>query len=60
MRNYHKEFYRPENLKLIITGQVKIEDILKALAPIEKKIMSKVKFMIFKLPCIIVLRQLLG
>ncbi|KAI4464378.1 presequence protease [Holotrichia oblita] len=41
VRNYHKEFYRPENLKVIITGQVKPEDVFKALEPLEIKIMSK-------------------
>lgn len=44
MRNYHKEFYRPENLKLVIVGQVKTGDVFKALGPIEKKILSKVRF----------------
>lgn len=42
VRNYHKEFYRPENLKIIITGQVKPEDVFKALAPLEDKILTKV------------------
>lgn len=41
VRNYHKEFYRPENLKVIITGQVKPEDVFKALAALEEKIVSK-------------------
>lgn len=41
VRKYHKEFYRPENLKIIITGQVKPEDVFKALAPLEAKIISK-------------------
>ncbi|XP_070567442.1 uncharacterized protein C05D11.1-like isoform X2 [Ptychodera flava] len=39
--NYHRDFYRPDNLCLIITGQVKAEDIFKALEPIEEKIISK-------------------
>lgn len=42
VRNYHKEFYRPENLKVIITGQVKPGDVFKALEPLEMKIMAKV------------------
>lgn len=41
VRNYHKEFYRPENLKLVITGQVKPEDVFKALEVVEDKILSK-------------------
>lgn len=42
MRNYHKEFYRPENLKIIITGQVKPGDVFNSLAKFEEKILSKV------------------
>ncbi|XP_054283976.1 uncharacterized protein C05D11.1-like [Macrosteles quadrilineatus] len=41
VRAYHKEFYRPENLTLIITGQVKPEDLFKTLEPFEQKIASK-------------------
>lgn len=42
VRQYHQEFYRPENLTIIITGQVKHADVFKALQIIEKKIISKV------------------
>lgn len=42
VRNYHSAFYRPENLTLIITGPVSIEDVAKALEPFEKRILSKV------------------
>lgn len=41
MRKYHKDFYRTENLKVIITGQVKPEQVFKALAALEEKIVSK-------------------
>ncbi|KAJ8679467.1 hypothetical protein QAD02_015254 [Eretmocerus hayati] len=41
VRKYHKEFYRPENLCIIITGKVKHADVFKALQPIEEKIMAK-------------------
>ncbi|CAL1530529.1 unnamed protein product [Lymnaea stagnalis] len=41
VKKYHKEFYRPENLCLIICGMVNHEDVFKALAPMEKKILSK-------------------
>lgn len=41
VRNYHKEFYRPENLKIIITGQVKPGDVFNSLAKLEEKIVSK-------------------
>ena len=42
VKNYHTEFYRPENLYLIITGMVKPEDVFEALKPFEEKIISKV------------------
>ncbi|XP_011145031.2 uncharacterized protein C05D11.1 [Harpegnathos saltator] len=41
VRQYHKEFYRSENLTVLIVGQVKHADVFKALQPIEKKIISK-------------------
>lgn len=43
VRNYHKEYYRPENLTIIITGQVKHTEVFKALQGIEEKILSKVR-----------------
>lgn len=42
VRNYHKEYYRPENLKVIITGQVKPADVFRSLEKLENKIESKV------------------
>ncbi|XP_022082849.1 uncharacterized protein C05D11.1-like [Acanthaster planci] len=41
VRQYHKDFYRPDNLCLIITGQVTPEEVFKALEPFEEKIMAK-------------------
>ncbi|XP_066596217.1 uncharacterized protein C05D11.1-like [Prorops nasuta] len=41
VKHYHKEFYRPENLMIIITGQIKHVNVFKALQPVEEKIMSK-------------------
>ncbi|XP_049294284.1 uncharacterized protein C05D11.1-like [Anopheles funestus] len=41
VRAYHAAFYRPDNLHVIITGQIKPDDIFKALEPIEEKIVSK-------------------
>lgn len=43
MRAYHKQFYRPENLKIIIAGQISPVDVFKALEPLEQQIISKVK-----------------
>uniref|UniRef100_A0A182NNB5 Uncharacterized protein n=1 Tax=Anopheles dirus TaxID=7168 RepID=A0A182NNB5_9DIPT len=41
VRAYHAAFYRPDNLYVIITGQINPEDIFKALEPVEEKIVSK-------------------
>ncbi|XP_044752458.1 uncharacterized protein C05D11.1-like [Coccinella septempunctata] len=41
IKNYHKELYRPENLKIIITGRVEHEIIFKSLSKLEEKIVSK-------------------
>ena len=40
--DYHRTFYRPENLCVIITGQINPDDVFKALQPMEEKIASKV------------------
>lgn len=41
VRAYHKQFYRPENLKIIIAGQISPIDVFKALEPLEQQIFSK-------------------
>uniref|UniRef100_A0A224ZBQ4 Zn dependent peptidase n=1 Tax=Rhipicephalus zambeziensis TaxID=60191 RepID=A0A224ZBQ4_9ACAR len=41
VRAYHKSFYRPENLCVIVAGSVSPKEVLKALEPIEKKIIAK-------------------
>lgn len=41
VRQYHKDFYRPENLKIIITGKICHEDVFRALERLEKQILSK-------------------
>ncbi|XP_012281093.1 uncharacterized protein C05D11.1-like [Orussus abietinus] len=41
VKQFHKEFYRPENLTIVIVGQVKHTDVFKALHPLEEKILSK-------------------
>lgn len=43
VRNYHAQFYRPENLTLIITGQVKVDDVSKALQSFERRILNEPK-----------------
>lgn len=42
VRDYHAKFYRPENLTLIITGQIGVDDVAKALKSVEDRILSKV------------------
>ncbi|XP_071452193.1 uncharacterized protein C05D11.1-like [Hetaerina americana] len=50
VRKYHKEYYRPENLTVIITGQVKPDEVFRALAPVEESILSKGERGPFKRP----------
>ncbi|PVD22506.1 hypothetical protein C0Q70_18320 [Pomacea canaliculata] len=39
--DYHQQFYRPENLCLIITGAVQPEEVFEALKPVEEKLKKK-------------------
>lgn len=41
IRSYHAQYYRAENLAVMIAGQVDINEIAKAIAPIEAKIMER-------------------
>lgn len=41
VKQYHKDFYRPDNLCLVISGKITPEDVFKHLEPMEKKIVSK-------------------
>ncbi|XP_045538857.1 uncharacterized protein C05D11.1 [Papilio machaon] len=41
VRNFHKKFYRPENLTIILTGQIAAEDVFKALSIVEDDIIAK-------------------
>ena len=38
VRAYHKKFYRPENLDIIISGQIELEAVFKAVLPIEERV----------------------
>ena len=40
IKHYHEHFYRPDNLVLIITGNIKSQDIFYALHKIEDKIVE--------------------
>ncbi|XP_031827679.1 uncharacterized protein C05D11.1 [Nomia melanderi] len=50
VKQYHKDFYRPENLTLVIVGQIKHADVFKALQPLEQKIISKGNRGLFEKP----------
>lgn len=50
VRNYHKEFYRPENLKIVITGRVEPQLVFKSLKKLEEKIISKGDLPTFQRP----------
>ena len=39
--NYHQQFYRPENLCVIITGQIDPNQVFETVKPFEDKILSK-------------------
>ena len=41
VRDYHRKYYRPDNMYLIITGNIEKEDLFAALEPVEAKIISK-------------------
>ncbi|KAG0246126.1 hypothetical protein BGX31_004315 [Mortierella sp. GBA43] len=41
IRQYHRDYYRPDNLCLIISGQVDHNKLLEALGPVEERIISK-------------------
>lgn len=41
MRDYHRRYYRPDNMYLIITGNIGKEDLFEALEPVEAKIAAK-------------------
>lgn len=41
VRAYHAEFYRPENLTVIIAGQIGIDEVMRAIEPVEQRILDK-------------------
>ncbi|CAI8039021.1 Uncharacterized protein C05D11.1 [Geodia barretti] len=41
VRAYHSQFYRPDNLCLIVAGQVDVDQLFSALKPFEDNIVSK-------------------
>ena len=45
MRAYHRGYYRPDNLCLIVTGQVDVDQLFTALQPFEDDIISMVSGM---------------
>ncbi|KAF9435543.1 hypothetical protein BGZ76_006085 [Entomortierella beljakovae] len=41
IRQYHRDYYRPDNLCLVISGRVDQKKLLEALGPVEERIISK-------------------
>ena len=41
--DYHKQFYRPENLRVIITGRVDPADLFKVMDDVDETIAAKAK-----------------
>ncbi|XP_045764362.1 uncharacterized protein C05D11.1-like [Maniola jurtina] len=41
VRDYHKKYYRAENLTIILTGQIEADDVFKVLATVEDDIIAK-------------------
>ncbi|CAB3249821.1 unnamed protein product [Arctia plantaginis] len=41
VKKFHKKFYRPENLTIILAGQIEANDVFKALEVVENDIISK-------------------
>ena len=39
--NYHRDYYRPENLGIVITGQVDVDDVLDTVTKVEEGILAK-------------------
>ncbi|EDV28100.1 uncharacterized protein TRIADDRAFT_21141 [Trichoplax adhaerens] len=48
--DYHRSFYRPDNLGLIITGQIKPQDVFQKLESFEKRILQMGKLPTFDRP----------
>ncbi|KAJ6640346.1 hypothetical protein Bhyg_13096, partial [Pseudolycoriella hygida] len=48
--NYHKRFYRPENLCVTICGDVTIDEVMDSIKEMEEKILSKPKLTKWKRP----------
>ncbi|KAK3592274.1 hypothetical protein CHS0354_037563 [Potamilus streckersoni] len=48
--SYHKAFYRPDNLSIIITGHVEPDKVFAALQSLEEKIISKGPLPLFSRP----------
>lgn len=41
VRQYHRDFYRPDNLAVVIVGQVELSAVFATLEPFEQRILSK-------------------
>ncbi|KAG9302935.1 hypothetical protein G9A89_022352 [Geosiphon pyriformis] len=50
IRNYHRDYYRPDNLCLVITGKVPHDKLLATLGPLDERIASKGPLSSYKRP----------
>lgn len=41
VRHYHRDYYRPDNLCVIVVGPVEPAELFRSLQPVEAKIMAK-------------------
>lgn len=48
VRDFHKKFYRPENVTVILTGQIEAPSVFSAIEIIENDILAKVNFCLCK------------
>lgn len=43
VRAYHRQFYRPENCTLIITGRVEPDEVFRVLGPVEERLIQEIE-----------------
>lgn len=51
VKSYHSSYYRPDNLNLIITGQIEPKEVFRSLNEFEAKILSKVRCSLIRIMC---------
>eukprot|EP01080_Neovahlkampfia_damariscottae_P009196 gene9196-1282_t len=41
VRKYHQEYYRPDNVCIVILGKISIQEVISSITPVESKIIKK-------------------